>query len=328
MSANVKQRFIPAEWAVQKAVWLCWPSDPELWPQGLLEKARGEVTGLVRAISDGTRVKVLASGVGAFESAKAKVSDVAEVFEAKFGDIWLRDTGPIFDGAGHALRFRTNGWGGKYIYEGDDQVGDLVAQESGAPILRNDFILEGGAVEHNGAGVVLTTRQCVLNSNRMGWSEAEAGAALKVAFGAHRICWLDEGLLNDHTDGHIDNAARFVAENHVVCQQGFGEDDPNAVLYERMATDLRAMGFKVTQIPSPGLFKDALTGEISPASHMNFIITNKVVVVPTYGAASTHEALKMLQNLFPHHKVIGLPATAILTGGGSFHCITQQEPDV
>lgn len=328
--AEPQTPYIPAEWAPHKALWCAWPSDPALWPGDLLPRARAEIAAMLRFMAEGEPVKLLVSGKEAAQSAKDMLGDYAaiEIIPAKFGDIWLRDTGPIWSPQG-ALRFRVNGWGGKYIYDGDDEIGDFVAQRSGQPIIRNDFVLEGGAVDHNGKGTVLTTRQCMLNPNRNPlWDEAEAERTLKQAFGAERICWLGNGLLNDHTDGHVDNLARFVGENAVVCPKALGKDDPNAALYEKTARLLRDYGFEVVEMPSPGLVRDELSGHIAPASHMNFIIGNKGIAVPTYGAGTGDEAVRILQNIYPNHSVKGFSSIAILTGGGSFHCITQQEPEL
>lgn len=316
--------FIPAEWAKQKCLWTAWPSHPHLWAGDLLERAREEVANMVNAIAAHQDFYVVAFGDEAVLSAQSHLAGRVKIIPAAFGDIWLRDTGPIFTADGKALRFQTNGWGEKFIYPHDDEIGDTMAEFAGAPIVRHDFILEGGAIEHNGQGVIMTTRQCVLNSNRNSWTEAEAEAAFKLAFNCHTVIWLDDGLDKDHTDGHIDNLARFIGENTVLCQKAFGEDDPNAALYEKTAADLRAQGVDVVQIPSPGLVHDD-NGEMMPASHMNFIISNKVIVVPTYGTASADEAVAAIAHLFPKHSVIGSPSNAILTGGGSFHCITQQE---
>ena len=225
-----------------------------------------------------------------------------------------------------ALRCRHNGPGGKFIYEHDDTVGDFIAEQKDAQIRRFNFILEGGAIEHDGAGTILTTRQCVLNPNRnKNWSENDAEAALRESFGAKRIVWLDDGLLNDHTDGHIDNLARFVAPGLVACPAAFGDDDPNAAVYEKTAQTLIAEGFEIVRIPSPGLVRDD-NGLIVPASHMNFVIGNKAVVMPCYGTESEGAALKILQKLFPTRTVSAVCSNTLLTGGGSFHCITQQVP--
>ncbi|HEY9032543.1 MAG TPA: agmatine deiminase family protein [Pseudomonadales bacterium] len=316
---------VPAEWSAQKALWTAWPSHPELWPGPLLAAARVEIAGMINAIARHQPVRVLVCGDDALQSARQLLHGQLELINARFGDIWLRDTGPIFTRDGRALRFATNGWGGKYLYPHDDEVGDTVAARAGTAITRHPFVLEGGALEHNGEGLLMTTRQCLLNPNRNGWSQAEAEQALTGAFAASGIIWLDDGLLYDHTDGHIDNLARFVAPRTVVCQMASGADDPNEALYRHTASLLQQQGIDVVQIPSPGKVVDA-NGDIMPASHMNFIITNRVVVVPTYGTASADDALRALQALFPQHEVIGVAANAVLTGGGSFHCITQQEP--
>jgi agmatine deiminase len=296
---------------------------------------------MVRLIAQGQKVKVLASGAEAVADARAGLPSGVDVIEARFGDIWLRDTGPIFARAGGpgagtdriALRFRFNGWGGKYDLPGDTTVGSIVAARSGATVDVHDFVLEGGAVDHDGAGTILTTRQCLLNPNRNpDWTgEADAEAALKAAFGARKVLWLDDGLANDHTDGHIDNIARFIAPGVVACMEPFGADDPNAEVYGRIASALAAMTdadgrpLEVVSIPSPGLIEGE-DGEAVPASHLNFIIANQVVVVPHYGTASADEALRRLSARFPGRRVHGVLSRAVLSGGGSFHCITQQEP--
>jgi agmatine deiminase len=216
--------------------------------------------------------------------------------------------------------------------EGDDQVAAQIAAASGAPLVPNDFILEGGALDHDGYGTVLTTRQCLINPNRNAeWDEAAAEAALGAALGATKVLWLGEGLNRDHTDGHVDNLARFVAPGVIACPIAWGRADPNAAIYDETArmlgamTDARGQRIQVMRVPSPGWTTDS-DGEMVPASHMNFIIANKAVICPIYDEKAGAFALDALASLFPERKVIGLPSSAILTGGGSFHCITQQEP--
>ena len=328
MNDSTRRLAIPAEWSPQKALWTAWPSHAELWQEDL-PGARREVAAMVRALGEDQAVKVLACGSEAIATASRALEDVAEIVPADFGDVWLRDTGPIFaldGGEPVALRFRNNGWGGKYILPGDDGVGDLVVSAAGVPARHFDFILEGGALEHNGEGLVLTTRQCLLNPNRNpGWDEAAATAHLKEALNCRQVLWLEEGLRNDHTDGHVDNLARFIAPGTVVCQKASGADDPNAVVYERIAGELEAMGLTVIQVPSPGRVPDE-DDQPMPASHMNFIIGNATVVVPVYNAANGEAAVAALRELFPGRNVVGLASRHLLTGGGSFHCITQQEP--
>ena len=322
---------IPPEWAPHKAIWTAWPSDQALWSENL-DPARLEVGAMIRALAEGgDRVRVLVNGRESEASAKLALAGAGELIQARFGDIWLRDIGPIFDDAGRANGFRNNGWGGKYILPGDSEVAEQIAAHAGAPLLRHDFILEGGAVEMDGEGTLLTTRQCMLNPNRNPhWTEAAAEAELKRALGAEKVLWLDEGLMNDHTDGHIDNIARFVGPGRVVCQAPWGKNDPNADVLQEIALSLKAMKdaqgrkLEVIPIPSAGLVIDE-EGEPVPASHMNFIIGNGAVVVPIY-SDSGDDALKALAPVFPGRKLLGVSSNAILTGGGSFHCITQQEP--
>lgn len=328
---------VPAETAPQKAVWTAWPADPAEWNNDLAAP-RADVAAMVRALSPFTPVYLLVNGAEAMKSAQAALGDVATLVPAHYGDIWLRDTGPIFaagDEGKIALRFKTNSWGGKYDLPDDATVGDVIAQKAGAPIRRFPFVLEGGAVDHDGFGTILTTRQTLLNPNRNGWTKKDAEAALREAFNAWKIIWIDEGLQGDHTDGHIDNIARFIGPARVVCQAPADADDPNAATLNAIAaalekeSDARGVKLEVIRIPSPGLYRNS-AGEIAPASHMNFLISNGVVVVPVYGTHTQDAALAALQAALPQHRVIGISSRGLLgsggAGGGSFHCITQQEP--
>lgn len=329
---------VPAEWAPHRAMWLGFPSHAELWQEDLPE-AQAEVAALARALAGpgAERVRLLTGSPEREADARRLLGDVAniEIVPGAFGDIWLRDTGPIFahGAAGpQAQGFRFNGWGGKYDLEHDDTVAEQIAAASGAQLVRHDFILEGGAVDHDGEGTVLTTGQCVLNPNRnAGWTEAVAEAAFAEALGAKKVLWLGDGLLNDHTDGHVDNLARFVAPGVVACPVAWGRGDPNADAYDDAArrlagmTDAAGRKLKVVRIPSPG-FVEGPEGGAIPASHMNFLIANQAVIVPLYEERPGELVVEALKTIFPDRTVIGLPSLAILTGGGSFHCITQQEP--
>ena len=322
---------VPAEWAHHICLWTAFPSAADLWLENL-EPAQAEVAAMIKLIAEGELVKVLVNGDDAMAAAKKLLTGAnIELVPALFGDIWVRDTGPIFTGPAHAVRFGFNGWGGKYVLDHDDTIGDVIASGEDADTQKFDFILEGGALEHDGEGTILTTRQCLLNENRNGWSEAQAEEALKKSLGTKKILWLDDGMMNDHTDGHIDNIARFVAPGVVMCQKAADQDDPNAEVFDKIANDLSAMtdaaGRKLTviRIPSPGRVENE-DGDVVPASHMNFIIGNQTIAVPIYGTASATEAVKEIQKHFIHHRVEGLDSRAVLTGGGSFHCITQQVP--
>ncbi|MBS0360819.1 MAG: agmatine deiminase family protein [Proteobacteria bacterium] len=330
---------VPAEWAPHRAMWLGFPSHAELWEEDLAP-AQAEVAALARALAGpgGEHVKLMTGSSEGEADARALLHGVdgIEIVPGAFGDIWLRDTGPIFakdpDGALVALGFRFNGWGGKYELEHDDTVAAQISEAAGVRLVPHDFILEGGAVDHDGEGSVLTTGQCLLNPNRNpGWTDAKAQAALADALGATKVMWLGDGLQNDHTDGHVDNLARFVGPATVACPMGFGRNDPNTKAYDDAArrlgglTDAAGRKLTVARIPSPGWIDNA-EGKAAPASHMNFLIANTAVIVPIYAEEPGRFAIQALEHLFPGRQVIGLPSSAVLTGGGSFHCITQQEP--
>ena len=179
---------------------------------------------------------------------------------------------------------------------------------------------------------MLTTRECLLNPNRnRNWTEAAAEDALRRSIGVEKVIWLPRGLLGDHTDGHVDNLARFVGPAAVAIPIALGADDPHAEVYDAAAralagaTDALGRPLRVMRVPSPGRVLGA-DRQPAPASHMNFIVANRAVVFPTYGAAAAALARRALEALFPGREVIGLPSQALLTGGGSFHCISCQAP--
>lgn len=327
---------VPAEWSPHRAMWLGFPSHASLWEDNLVP-AQDEAAALARALAGpgGEQVRLVVGAEPALAAARARIRGVAgvELIFEPFGDVWLRDTGPIFlEGGRDAAAFAFNGWGGKYRLAGDADIADRLAARAGVRLIRAPFVLEGGAVDHDGRGLVLTTRECLLNANRNpGWTEGAAEAALKASLGARRVVWLGDGLANDHTDGHVDNLARFVGPGVVACPLAVGRDDPNAVVYDAAARtlsgarDLSGAPLRVVRIPSPGRIEGP-DGDPAPASHMNFVIANRAVIVPTFGGPAERLALAAFESLFPDRAVIGLPSRALLTGGGSFHCITQQEP--
>jgi agmatine deiminase len=211
--------------------------------------------------------------------------------------------------------------------DGDTEVSGHVARLAGVRGEEHDFVLEGGAIDVDGAGVVLTTRQCLLGGGRNpDADEAIMDARLRGALGVERVVWLDRGLANDHTDGHIDTLARFVAPGVVACMEP-AAGDPNADALRAIIGDLKAARLEVVTVPSPGEVLDA-TGGLMPASYMNFYIGNTTVVVPTYDAAPDDAAVARLATLFPGRRVVGSSARAIVVGGGAFHCCTQQQPVV
>src|SRR5204863_466610 len=204
----------PPEWAHHKAVWIGFPSHAELWQEDL-DEARAEVAAFAKAVhADGRGEKVLLVAADAEAGVAAtRLAPFAEVVVERFGDIWLRDTAVILTGDGTARDFAFNGWGGKYDLPGDDDIGARLARRAKKSIVPCDWVLEGGALDGDGTGLVVTTEQCVLNPNRNGHiGKAEIEERLQRDLGYDRVLWLGDGLLNDHTDGHVDNLARFVGE--------------------------------------------------------------------------------------------------------------------
>lgn len=316
------------EWAPHSAVWIGYPSHPELWVEDL-DPARDEVVAFARAVhaeGRGERVLLVAADEAAATDARARAGDAAEVVVAAFGDIWLRDTAAILDGEGRAHDFGFNGWGGKYDLPGDDDVGARLAAARGLDVATHQWILEGGAIDGDGTGLVVTTEQCLLNPNRNPDLTRDAiEALLRADLGYDRVLWLGQGLANDHTDGHVDNLARFVGPNCLLLPEPAGADDPNAAVYADAVARAEAFGVDIVRLPSPGFVADE-DGEAIPASYMNFYIGNATVVMPLYGQPNDDAAVAALQAIFPDRTVVGLHAGHILTGGGSFHCISQQIP--
>lgn len=321
----------PPEWAPHSLVWIGFPSAADLWLEDL-EGAQAEVAAFARAVHAGGKgetVRLVCANSAAEAAARAMIGDCAEIISAPFFDIWLRDTGPIIVNDGGqplALDYQGNGWGGKYPSPLDDDLARVLCDQAAFPRLSRDWILEGGAIDVDGAGLCITTGQCLLNPNRNpGLSRADIETRLCADLGLTQILWLGVGLENDHTDGHVDNLARFVAPGVLALPEPFGDDDPNAAVFADALDRAKAWPVDVVTIPSAGRHVNE-DGEIVPASHMNFYIGNACVVVPTYGGPSDEIAVAAIAKLFPDRETVGVPASHILTGGGSFHCISQQVP--
>ncbi|MEZ0313073.1 MAG: agmatine deiminase family protein [Myxococcota bacterium] len=333
---------MPAEWEPHRTVWLAWPSAADLWRDNLAP-AQEEVTALCEEIADrdengrarGERISMLVPTDAARHEAERHLRGLPVDFHAiPFGDIWLRDIAPLFlTGSGPACaRFAFNGWGGKYNLDHDNDVAVRIAQAAGLTTFVSPVVLEGGSIELDGEGTCLTTKQCLLNPNRNPTLTAEAvETAIKDNLGVERTLWLNEGLVNDHTDGHIDTLARFTAPGKVLCMRSWRDDDPNKPVLAEIERDLTAMvdakgrALNVNVIPSPGVVRDE-DGRVMPASYLNFYIANTTVVVPTYGSDVDGAAVDAIAEHFPGRRVIGCRALAILSGGGAFHCISQQQP--
>ncbi len=320
---------LPPEWHPQDWLWIGFPHDAGEWP-GVLEAAQRQIAAFTNAVADsGQSVRLIVRDAANEAHARALVSAQVLLERARYGDIWLRDTGPLVmtDGCGNrvARRFGFNGWGGKYLMDGDAEIGATLARKSGLDVIEADWFLEGGALDWDGTGLAVTTQQCLLNPNRNpDLSRSDIEARLARDLGLDRVLWLGEGLLNDHTDGHVDNLARFIAPGMLAVPCATGANDPNAAIYADARARAQTFGLEVRDVPSPG--RIARDGATEPASYMNFAITSHLVVVPTFGCAHDADGVAAIAALFPDRDTIGLPADAVLAGGGGFHCASQQMP--
>lgn len=319
--------LMPPEWAKQDWLWIGFPHLADEWP-GYLEAAQEQMAAFASAVAEsGQEVRLLVRDEANEARARSLVSSKVTLERRVYGDIWLRDTGPLVRADGRALRCGFNGWGEKYEMPGDQTIGAEIARDAGLDVAESDWILEGGAVDGDGTGLVATTEQCMLNPNRNPQlNRTEIEKRLERDLGFNRVLWLGDGLINDHTDGHVDNLARFVAPNRLVVPRATGQDDPNAAIYADARARAEAFGVTVEDIPSPGRIER--DGRIEPASYVNFAITSHLVVVPTFGSPHDEAGVAAIAALFPDRETIGLPGDAVLAGGGGFHCASQQMPSL
>lgn len=321
---------MPAEWALHEWTWIGFPANAEEWP-GAFDDARRQIADFANALHAGGRgeeVRLVAASEADAQVARSLTNPGVHIIVQKLGDVWLRDTAPVavMRGDERALvDFGFNGWGGKYRMDGDEDIGARLAATTGLPTSTQQWVFEGGAVDTDGTGLFVTTEQCLLNPNRNpDLDRGKIETLLAGALGLSDMLWLGDGLLNDHTDGHVDNLARFVAPGVLALPEATAADDPNATIYVDALARAKAFGLEVAPVPSPG--RVIVDGEVVPASYMNFYIGNAAVIVPLYGCANDQAAVDALRPFFPGREVLGLPSNAILSGGGSFHCTSQQIP--
>ncbi len=321
------------EWARHERVWIGFPHDREEWPEADFDAARAQIAAFAAAVADDGHAEQVDLIVNDAESEAAadallKGSPVA-IRRMALGDVWLRDTAPIISGGGAARTandFAFNGWGGKFAMAGDEDIGQRLAAAFGFDRIAHDWVLEGGAIDVDGSGLGVTTEQCLRNPNRNApLTRHDIEQRLRDTLGITSLLWLGDGLEGDHTDGHVDNLARFVGKRLLLLPIPNGADDPNAQVYSDARVRADQFGVEVVTMPSPG--RIVVEGEVVPASYMNFYIGNSVVVVPQYGVSADGIATDTLAELFPDRRIIGLPSNAILGGGGSFHCCSQQVPE-
>lgn len=321
---------MPFEGDPHAATWMCWPHGEEEW-LGFLEAARAEYAGLVAAIAAVEPVRLLVASREAHEDARRRLKSLenVEMLEQALDDCWFRDNGPTFLRQAERvvpLCWRFNAWGEKYPFEQDAQAAREQMARLGLRPRLSSLVMEGGSLEVDGAGTLLTTRCCQLHPRRNpGLSETELEEALGSLLGVNRVLWLDYGLEGDHTDGHIDTLTRFVGPNEVVTAVCSRQDENFAAL-EHNRRQLEGYGLKIWELPIPE--KPRHLGEVRlPETYANFYLCNGRVLVPQYGCPQDGPACSLLQQCFPQRELVPLPASAIISGGGAFHCLTQQQPE-
>ena len=337
-----EQLHWPAEWEEQVAVWLSWPHRDDLW-QGGLEELTGHYADLAAVIAPHAQVRINASAhlhAGIEHLLQKKGVSNYALYKHPTNDVWCRDHGGIFvrraDGKMQLADWTFNAWGGKFApWNLDNEIPSHMATAMNIPKLSSNIILEGGAIEGNGEGLIITTEAVLLNPNRNpGISKAEIEAELHRMMGTKQVFWLGHGIEGDDTDGHIDDMVRFVNNEAVV---SIVELDPHSPHYRSLAEnnerlqDLRTpSGHKVEIIPlpmpQPLIAKDWRLEQL-PASYANFLICNNAVIVPIFEQAKEDDrALGILRECFPGKQVIGFDARRLVIEGGAIHCITQQQP--
>lgn len=326
---------MPAEWQPHAATWMAWPHDDAQWV-GMLEPVRREFAAFVGAIAAREAVELLVADDESDADARRRVGGNVRVHRVPHQDLWLRDSGPTFvtrDDEVRLVDWEFNGWGEKYPADLDNQIPTHVARIlGGLPRFSPGIVMEGGSIEVDGRGTVLTTRQCLLSPHRNpGLDEAALEGHLAEALGVSQVIWLDEGLEGDHTDGHIDTISRFTDGRTIVTATCDDPDDPNHAILAanldrlRAARDAAGQPYRVVELPIPRRSAH-FEGERLPLTYANFYIVNGAVLLPVYGDERDQSAVEILRPLFPARTIVPLMARALITGGGAFHCVTQQQP--
>lgn len=332
---------MPAEWERHAATWLAWPHDPATWP-GHVPEAETAFTEMVRALTTGERVELLVKDAATRERARsmlraAGVTDGVRYHGLATADSWIRDYGPTFVrsalGEVAMVDWVFNAWGNKYdTLLADDAVPPKLEPIVGCRRFEIDVVMEGGSFDVNGAGSVITTEQCLLNKNRNPrLSRAEVEDVLRENLGVDQVLWLGDGIEGDDTDGHVDDVARFVAPDTIVAAREPDRTDPNHAILEenlrllRSFRDVRGRPFKVVELPMPGRVDDGEGGRL-PASYANFLVANRVVLLPVFGHGNDARAAAVLEALFPTRTVVPIRCEHLVLGMGTIHCLSQQQP--
>jgi agmatine deiminase len=322
---------LPAEWEAQESVWLAWPRDPDTWPDRVDAARRVFVEAMKHIAPQPVNLLVHPELVAEASVAVAALDNVT-LHACIHQDSWLRDYGPItlaHAGRHRSLKFRFDAWGGKYesLAKDNEVVGRLVASGALGAVEEIDFVLEGGAVETDGQGTFLTTRSVC---EARGQEPSEFEAVLVKYMAAKHVVWLDDGIVGDDTDGHIDTVARFVAPRTVVVATAPDGHPDHAALARNLASlrgAVDALGRPLRVFPLPAApLQHTDDGMPLPAGYANFLIANGVVLVPTFGSPLDQVAIDALRPHFPTRKVVGLDHTDLIWGMGGIHCLSMQIP--
>jgi agmatine deiminase len=333
---------MPAEWEPHAATWLSWPHDPATFP-GRVDAVEETYREMIRALSKHERVNLLVKDEDTHERVQRWAADESirslALWDVPTADVWFRDYGPLFvkrqtEAAVEVAmtKWRFNAWGDKYeSLLPDDGVPRRLQPHLGLPMFEAGIVMEGGSLDVNGRGTLLTTEQCLLNPNRNpGLARDQIEQKLRDHLGVRHVLWLGEGIEGDDTDGHVDDVARFVGPSVVVAAVEEDEEDPNHAPLQANLKRLRGMrdesgnALAVVELPMPGHFGDE-EGRL-PASYANFYVANRVVLLPVFRHANDERATRIVQKLFPTRTVVPIYAGDLVYGMGTFHCVTQQQP--
>lgn len=338
--------YMPAEWRRHKSTWLTWPKDPLTWPDRV-PQVQQIFLQMMAAVAPNESVDLLVDDAEAEAMVRASCTfpgaDHIKFHQIRTVDSWIRDYGPNFlINDKNKLAYNDwifNAWGNKYAeLKQDDSIPKILESELLIPRFEPGIVMEGGSIEVNGAGVVMTTEQCLLNPNRNpDLDRAGIENHLKNFLGVQKVLWLGEGIVGDDTDGHIDDIARFVSPTTIVCAM---EEDPSDANYQLLqdnfkrlqkATDVNGSAFEILTLPMPGIIgapNDSSSRNLErlPASYANFYVANRKVLVPIFGHDNDVRALDTIQRLFPERRAVGINCEPLVWGMGTIHCVTQQQP--
>jgi agmatine deiminase len=333
---------MPAEWEPHSGTWMAWPHNLETWPDQDMQQVETEFLSIIQPLAKNESVHILVNDEEMENYVASTIKNnnnnkMQNIFlhDIPTNDAWIRDYGPNFitqiDGKVATNDWDFNSWGRKYKWELDDLAGTVIAEKLGFYHFKPEIVLEGGAIEVNGVGTCITTESCILNPNRNNGISREAlETTLKDYLGVSKVIWLQGEMQGDDTDGHIDNLARFVNPNTVVCVVEEDQDKPNYPCLKknfdrlRTATDQDGKPLEIITLPMPGHIGSP--AELLPASYANFYIANKSVLVPVYNQPNDKQVLAILEPLFPEREIIPIPSTALIWGLGGVHCLTKQQP--